>query len=90
VSRQPAKRFTAFFVIRPAAFSPGQNSRHVRVEHTFTRRGGRIRHFWTTELQLVREPKRNRGHLDTMWPLWNVLDMTPGGCGVSLCGELAY
>jgi predicted dithiol-disulfide oxidoreductase (DUF899 family) len=56
----------------------------------FTRRDGPIRHFWTTELQFVAEPKRNRRHLDTMWPLWNVLDMTPAGRGENFFPKLAY
>jgi predicted dithiol-disulfide oxidoreductase (DUF899 family) len=50
--------------------------------HIFVKRGGKIHHFWSSELQMVEtEPGQNQRHLDTMWPLWNVLDMTPGGRG---------
>jgi predicted dithiol-disulfide oxidoreductase (DUF899 family) len=54
----------------------GQDS----MANVFVRRGGAIRHFWGTEKQIV-----NAGgdpcHVDTMWPLWNVLDTTPEGRG---------
>ena len=50
--------------------------------HVFTRLGGPVRHFWSTELGFVpTETGQNERHLDTMWPLWNVLDTTPEGRG---------
>lgn len=41
------------------------------VMHVFTRRNGRICHFWGTEL--------SANHLDTVWPYWNLMDFTPEG-----------
>lgn len=41
------------------------------VMHVFTRRNGRISHFWGTEL--------SANHLDTVWPYWNLMDFTPEG-----------
>jgi predicted dithiol-disulfide oxidoreductase (DUF899 family) len=50
----------------------------------FRRSGGAIRHFWSSELYfLPPEPGQNPRHLDPLWPLWNVLDLTPDGRGAS-------
>jgi predicted dithiol-disulfide oxidoreductase (DUF899 family) len=37
----------------------------------FTKRDGRIHHFWATE--------RSSNHVDTVWPYWNLMDFTPEG-----------
>ena len=41
------------------------------VMHVFTRRDGRIFHFWATETM--------SNHVDTVWPYWNLMDFTPEG-----------
>jgi predicted dithiol-disulfide oxidoreductase (DUF899 family) len=41
------------------------------VMHAFTRRDGRIFHFWATESM--------SNHVDTVWPYWNLFDFTPEG-----------
>lgn len=41
------------------------------VMHVFMRRDGGIFHFWGTELA--------SNHVDTVWPYWNLLDLTPEG-----------
>jgi predicted dithiol-disulfide oxidoreductase (DUF899 family) len=41
------------------------------VMHVFTRRDGKIFHFWGTESL--------NNHLDTVWPYWNLMDFTPEG-----------
>jgi predicted dithiol-disulfide oxidoreductase (DUF899 family) len=41
------------------------------VMHVFTRRNGKIFHFWGTEGM--------SNHLDTVWPYWNLMDYTPEG-----------
>lgn len=41
------------------------------VMHVFKRQGGRIFHFWGTELA--------GNHVDTVWPYWNLMDFTPEG-----------
>lgn len=50
------------------------------MANVFVRRAGKIYHFWGTEKQYL-TPESNPCHLDTMWPLWNVLDATPEGRG---------
>jgi predicted dithiol-disulfide oxidoreductase (DUF899 family) len=39
--------------------------------NVFRKVGGKIFHFWGTELQ--------GNHLDTVWPYWNLMDFTPRG-----------
>ena len=41
------------------------------VMHVFTKRGGKIFHFWGTET--------SSNHMDTVWPYWNLMDFTPEG-----------
>jgi len=41
------------------------------IMHVFTKKDGEIYHFWGTELQ--------GNHVDTVWPYWNLMDMTPEG-----------
>ncbi len=48
----------------------------------FVRRDGKIRHFWSSELFFVApEPGQHPRHVDFLWPLWAILDHTPGGRG---------
>ncbi len=50
--------------------------------NVFTRSGQEFRHRWGTELLFAPggEDEETR-HVDSIWPIWNVLDMTPGGRG---------
>jgi predicted dithiol-disulfide oxidoreductase (DUF899 family) len=41
------------------------------VMHVFTKRDGKIFHFWGTESMM--------NHVDTVWPYWNLMDFTPEG-----------
>ena len=41
------------------------------VMHVFTKRDGKICHFWGTEVLM--------NHVDTVWPYWNLMDFTPEG-----------
>jgi predicted dithiol-disulfide oxidoreductase (DUF899 family) len=59
--------------------------------NAFTRRDGEIRHFWGTELfPAVREPGQDPRHVDFIWPIWNVLDVTPEGRGTDWSPRLEY
>lgn len=46
--------------------------------NVFTRRDGVIRHFYATE-QTPAAPGWDDRHVDLIWPLWNLLDLTPVG-----------
>jgi predicted dithiol-disulfide oxidoreductase (DUF899 family) len=48
----------------------------------FVRRDGEVHHFWSSELWFVQKAAgRDPRHVDFMWPLWAMLDRTPGGRG---------
>ena len=57
----------------------------------FLRRGGKIHHFYHTELLFVPpDPGQNARHVDLLWPLWNLFDFTPDGRGTSWYPRLTY
>ena len=59
--------------------------------NVFTRKDGKIRHAWCSELMFVpSDPGQNPRHVDTIWPLWNVLDLTPEGRGSDWYPQLSY
>jgi predicted dithiol-disulfide oxidoreductase (DUF899 family) len=52
------------------------------ILNVFTREGGGFRHRWATELMFApRDEGEDPRHVDLIWPIWHVLDMTPGGRG---------
>jgi predicted dithiol-disulfide oxidoreductase (DUF899 family) len=59
--------------------------------NVFTRRNGKINHFWSSEMLF---PPAVRGqhsrHVDMIWPLWNVLDLVPAGRGSDWYPRLSY
>jgi predicted dithiol-disulfide oxidoreductase (DUF899 family) len=55
------------------------------------RRTDRIRHTWGSELlDAPQDPGQNARHVDLLWPLWNVLDLTPRGRGGDWYPRLEY
>jgi predicted dithiol-disulfide oxidoreductase (DUF899 family)/predicted DCC family thiol-disulfide oxidoreductase YuxK len=54
----------------------------VPILNVFVRDGDQIRHSWATELMFApRDEGFEPRHVDSIWPIWNVLDMTPDGRG---------
>ena len=54
----------------------------IPILNVFTREGDEFRHRWATELMFApRDDGEEPRHVDSIWPIWNVLDMTPGGRG---------
>jgi predicted dithiol-disulfide oxidoreductase (DUF899 family) len=61
------------------------------VFNVFVRRDGKIYHTYHTELlHAPPEPGQNERHIDMMWPLWNLLDLTPEGRGADWYPRLTY
>ena len=57
----------------------------------FTRRGGAIRHFWSSEAaRAPTDEGQHPRHVDFMWPLWAMLDRTPEGRGSDWSPRLEY
>lgn len=58
--------------------------------HVWKKTGDSIHHFWASELFFREDenwPHQPR-HVDAIWPLWNVLDLTPEGRGENWYPEL--
>jgi predicted dithiol-disulfide oxidoreductase (DUF899 family) len=52
------------------------------ILNVFVRDGDAVRHTWATELMFApRDEGEDPRHVDSIWPIWNVLDMTPQGRG---------
>jgi len=63
-------------------FGEDADGNQLPMANVFVRRNGRIHHFWAAELFWSETMEgTNPRHLDMMWPLWNLLDLTPGGRG---------
>jgi predicted dithiol-disulfide oxidoreductase (DUF899 family) len=50
-----------------------------------------IRHRYATELLFApSEPGQNSRHIDSLWPLWGMLDFSPEGRGADTYPRLGY
>lgn len=59
--------------------------------NVFVRRGDKVFHSYNTELLFARTEKgQNPRHLDVIWPLWSLFDLTPEGRGTDWHPKLAY
>jgi predicted dithiol-disulfide oxidoreductase (DUF899 family) len=68
----------------------GPDGSQLPMATVFTRRDGKIRHTWSSELFLATpEPGQDPRHVDFMWPMWMILDRTPDGRG-DFNAELDY
>ena len=52
------------------------------ILNVFVRDGDQFRHAWSSELMYApRDEGLEARHVDSIWPIWNVLDVTPAGRG---------
>jgi predicted dithiol-disulfide oxidoreductase (DUF899 family) len=59
--------------------------------NVFHRDGELIRHFWGSELMYApTDPGQDPRHVGTLEPLWNLLDLTPGGRPTDWDEQLSY
>jgi predicted dithiol-disulfide oxidoreductase (DUF899 family) len=59
--------------------------------NVFTRRDGKIYHFYHSELLFApKQPGQDGRHVDLIWPLWNLFDYTPEGRGTNWNPRLSY
>lgn len=59
--------------------------------NVFVRRDGVVHHFYNTELLFARPEQGQDGrHVDLIWPLWNIFDLTPEGRGSTWQPRLEY
>jgi predicted dithiol-disulfide oxidoreductase (DUF899 family) len=67
------------------------DGKQLPMMNVFVKRDGAVFHHWGSEvLYAGDDPGQNSRHIDSMWPLWNVLDLTPGGRGETFFPKLAY
>jgi predicted dithiol-disulfide oxidoreductase (DUF899 family) len=76
----------------PDYHAENADGEQIPILNVFVRDGGQVRHAWATELMFApREEGIEARHVDSIWPIWNVLDMTPQGrSGVSELPLLRY
>lgn len=68
-----------------------ENGDQLPILNVFRRDGDVLRHFWATELLYTEwDPDLEPRHVDLMWPIWAVLDMTPDGRGGGDMVSLSY
>lgn len=70
-------------------FAVGASGAQIPAANIFVKRDDGIRHFWSAELLYVDRPTHPR-HVDQLWPIWNLLDLTPEGRGTDWFPKLAY
>jgi predicted dithiol-disulfide oxidoreductase (DUF899 family) len=59
-----------------------QTGSQLPILNVFRRENGRIHHSYATELLFApMDPGQDPRHVDAIWPLWSVLDLTPQGRG---------
>jgi len=69
----------------------GRANGQIPMANVFERRDGVIRHSWGTEMfSAPTPPGMNPRHVDAIWPLWNVLDMTRAGRPADWYPALSY
>lgn len=62
----------------------------VSVMNVFKKTSHGIFHFWASELLSRLLPSGHPRHVDMVWPLWNLLDMTPQGRGDAVVPKQDY
>jgi predicted dithiol-disulfide oxidoreductase (DUF899 family) len=61
------------------------------IAHVFTRAPDGIHHRWSSELfSAPTEAGQHPRHVDYMWPIWKVLDLTPAGRGTEWHPRYGY
>lgn len=60
------------------------------MANVFMLRDGAVHHFWGSELLFDAFEGGDMRHVDLLWPLWNVLDLTPEGRGETWYPSLSY
>jgi predicted dithiol-disulfide oxidoreductase (DUF899 family) len=54
----------------------------IPILNVFIQDGEEVRHSWATELMFApRHEGEDPRHVDSIWPIWSVLDVTPEGRG---------
>jgi len=72
-------------------FAEDSPSQQLPALNVFTKTDEGIYHFYNTELLYVPPEKgQNPRHVDLIWPLWNLFDLTPEGRGTNWFPKFSY
>lgn len=72
-------------------FGENPQGQQIPCLNVFVRRGGKICHWYATEMLFAdSDPGQNNRHVDLIWPLWNLLDLTPEGRGEDWYPKIDY
>ncbi|MCK9687255.1 DUF899 family protein [Scleromatobacter humisilvae] len=66
----------------------GPNDEEMPALDVWVRRDGRVHHFWAGELGGTEDPGQDPRGAPDPTPLWNILDLTPGGRGTDWYPQL--
>jgi predicted dithiol-disulfide oxidoreductase (DUF899 family) len=67
------------------------NGEQMPMLNVFTRHNGTITHFWASEmLHAPSDPGQDPRHVDFVWPIWSLFDVTPDGRGEKWSPRLSY
>ena len=63
----------------------------IPTMNVFVRRKGKIYHTWSSELMFMpSDAGQNARHVDMIWQLWHLFDLTPDGRGTTWYPKLRY
>ena len=71
-------------------FSESPEGGQLPMVNVFVKKDGAVHHWWGSELLFTPREGMDSRHVDTFWPLWNVLDVTPEGRGSEWYPSLSY
>lgn len=71
-------------------FGEDEDGNQWPMANVFVQREGAIHHFWGSELLFRPFQGGDMRHLDLLWPLWNLFDLTPEGRGGDWYPKLSY
>ena len=67
-----------------------EQGNQLPMANVFVQRPDGIYHSWGSELLHREMQGGDSRHLDALWPLWNILDLTPAGRGADWYPRLSY
>ena len=68
-----------------------ESGRQMPMLNVFEQRDGQIFHFWGAELLFAPAEKgQEPRHVDLIWPVWNIFDLTPDGRGIDWQPKISY
>jgi predicted dithiol-disulfide oxidoreductase (DUF899 family) len=94
--RERGWRFAPLYSSSGTTFNRDYNAEsdegdQLPIAHVFTRSDGAVHHRWSSELFAAgSDPGQHPRHVDYMWPIWKVLDLTPEGRGTDWNPRYGY